>query len=284
MIKVSLVTTLYNEVRNIERFLLSYLEQTVYADEFIIVDGGSNDGTVEAIEKFAESSPECNIRLFVDRTCSRKYVSGPIALGRNTAISHARNDIIAVTDAGCILDKNWLKEIILLFSKEVDVVAGWYEPLIENDFQRKYAAVMLPKLPIIEQEFLPSSRSIAFRKECWEKVGGYPTETFTAEDTVFDLRLKEYGFRFRFNSSAVVYWECPRNIREAMKKEYLYSYGDGQWRLFKKWYGGRAKDLIFIVKFFINRRFKLKENIFLAIILTSAKLVGYIFGLIKGKG
>ena len=51
-IKVSLITTLYNESKNIEAFLDSYKKQTVYADEFIIVDGGSTDGTIDYINDF----------------------------------------------------------------------------------------------------------------------------------------------------------------------------------------------------------------------------------------
>lgn len=53
-IKVSLITTLYNESKNIEAFLDSYKKQTVYADEFIIVDGGSTDGTIDYINDFIE--------------------------------------------------------------------------------------------------------------------------------------------------------------------------------------------------------------------------------------
>jgi glycosyltransferase involved in cell wall biosynthesis len=276
MKSVSLITTVFNEAENIERFLESYREQSVYADEFIIVDGGSNDGTTEIINKFATMFPTCKIHLVIDKSCSRKYSSGPIAQGRNNAISLAKGNIIAVTDAGCVLDENWLKEIVAPFGDEqVDVVAGWYEPMIGNLFQARYAEVMLSKKPNIGDDFLPSSRSIAFHKSCWEVIGGYPTETFTAEDTMFDLRLKERGFRFFFNGDAYVYWECPRNLREAIKKEYLYSFGDGQWHIFREWYSDRLKELFFPIKFVLNRKFQLKKNIALKFILMTTKVVGY---------
>lgn len=282
MKSVSLITTVYNEAENIERFLESYREQSIYADEFVIVDGGSNDGTAAIINKFSNMFPACKIHLVIDTTCSKKYTDGPIAKGRNVGISLAKSEIIAVTDAGCVLDKNWLKEIVTPFADEtVDVVSGWYEPLIENVFQAKYAEIMLSKLPIIDDEFLPSSRSIAFYKTCWEVIGGYPTETFTAEDTMFDLRLKERGFQFYFNANAYVYWECPKNLKEAVKKEYLYSFGDGQWRIFGKWYSARVKELLFPVKFVVNRKLQLKKNIILRFILIATKVIAYNQGLKK---
>lgn len=77
---VSLITTVYNEEKTIERFLNSILNQTALPSEFIIVDGGSTDTTVEKIEKFINSHPELNTKLFV----SQKRIN--IAKGRNKAI------------------------------------------------------------------------------------------------------------------------------------------------------------------------------------------------------
>ena len=125
-INISLITTLYNESKNIEAFLDSYKKQTVYADEFIIVDGGSTDGTINFINNFIEKNKDLNIRLIVDESCSKKFVKGPIARGRNVAIKNAKYHYIAVTDAGCVLDSKWFEEIIKPFQdKKVDVVSGW---------------------------------------------------------------------------------------------------------------------------------------------------------------
>ena len=232
--QVTLITTLYNEVDNIDRFLESYKNQTTYADEFIIVDGGSTDGTIEIIEKFANDNKELNINLLIDKTCCKKFVVGPIAKGRNVAIEHAKYNYIAATDAGCVLDSKWFEEIVKPFKDtSVDVVSGWYEALITNNFQKEYAEVAMPRLEKLDREnFLPSSRSIAFKKECWKKVGGYPTRTYTAEDTKFDLDLKKAGYMFVFTEEAFVHWECPKSLEEAKRKHFSYGFGNGQLRLF----------------------------------------------------
>lgn len=269
-IQVSLITTLFNESDNIERFLESYKNQTKYADEFIIVDGGSTDGTIEKIEDFSNNNKALNIKLIVDKTCSKKFVVGPIAKGRNVAIENTQYEYIAATDAGCVLDNKWFEEIIKPFEdNNVDVVSGWYEANIANDFQRDYAKIAMPKLASLDRDnFLPSSRSIAFKKNCWEKVGGYPTMTYTAEDTKYDLDLKRIGCQFIFTEKAFVYWDCPKILEDAKKKHFNYGYGDGRLKLF-------------FIKFLLRSIFNLFERNSIKYEIIKSHQLGYLKGLLN---
>ncbi len=52
--KLSVITVVYNNVKDIERTLLSVLNQTYANIEYIVIDGASNDGTVEVISKYKE--------------------------------------------------------------------------------------------------------------------------------------------------------------------------------------------------------------------------------------
>ncbi|MCM0084048.1 glycosyltransferase [Geomonas sp. Red32] len=281
---VSLITTVYNEGASILDFLQSYLAQTRHANEFVIVDGGSRDDTARFITTFAERNPHLNIRLLVDETCSRKHSVGPIAKGRNVAISHVHNDLIAVTDAGCRLESMWLEEIVRPFSEqEADVVAGWYEPVLGSAFQKAYSRLYLPTLESIDREnFLPSSRSIAFRKEAWARVGGYPEDTYTAEDTMFDIKLREAGFRFYFAEKAVVFWNCPSTLDEATKKHYNYGYGDGQYGFFKKNYLTMLFSLLFPYKYFLKPHYKGARK--MAYLINLSLVRGYLKGMLAGAG
>lgn len=278
---VSLVTTVYQEEATIWSFLDSYRQQKVYADEFIVVDGGSTDQTVMLLGQFASEYPEFNLKVIVDVDCSRHKTAGPIARGRNRAIAETRYEIVAVTDAGCLLEPDWLAEMLAPFADSVvDVVSGWYEGIAENAFQQAYKNSFMPKLESIDRnEFLPSSRSLAFRKGCWEAVGGYPELTFTAEDTRFDLALKQQGYRFYFNEHAVVLWRIPNNLIDAIQKHYRYGVGDGQYRQFPKTYLRLLSYLFFPLISVVRMPF---YQAMIRYLITFAHVAGYLRGYLKG--
>jgi len=176
--KVSLVTTVLNEVDNIEEFLKSVIDQTKKPDEFIIVDGGSTDGTYEILKKYAKKYKW--IKVFQIKGAS-------IGKGRNYAIKKAKNEIIACTNVGCILDKDWLKEITKPFTKNrnVDVAVGIYKPYYANDFEYFQGLIVVGEPgKIFLNPSRMSSQSIAFKKSVWKKVNGYPNLSI-GEDTKF---------------------------------------------------------------------------------------------------
>lgn len=50
--KLSIITIVYNNVRDIERTLQSVLNQTYSNIEYLVIDGASNDGTLEILKKY----------------------------------------------------------------------------------------------------------------------------------------------------------------------------------------------------------------------------------------
>lgn len=228
---ITLITTVYNEGDNILSFLDSYLKQSYYADEFIIVDGGSTDNTIQQIQKYAIAHPILNIKLIVDETCSKKNSIAPIAKGRNVAITAARGELITVTDAGCRLDEHWLEEVTRpFFSENADAICGYYVVNAVREFEKQYAVAFQP----LDDNFLPSSRSIAFKKKVWEEVGGYPELSYTAEDTLFDLNILKQGYSFYRAPKAIVYWTFAKSEKDMFKKLREYGKGEGKLLIYKK--------------------------------------------------
>ncbi len=220
--KTTLITTVLNEEKNVEKFFRSLFLQTIFPDQVVIVDGGSKDKTVEKIQTaIKKNHKKVEIKL-LEKTGNR-------SVGRNFAIKNSSNKIILATDFGCILDKNWVKNISAPFiDSKIDIVSGYYKAITGNVFKKSLAAytcVMPDK--INENEFLPSSRSIAFRKKVWEK-NKYPEWLDTCEDLVFAKKLKEKGNTFKFVKNAVVNWEQKNNIKEAFFQFLSYAKGDGR--------------------------------------------------------
>lgn len=223
--------TVRNEAETIERTLSALVGQTLKPAEIVVADGGSTDGTPELVERFSVSSP-VPVRLLRLPPCNR-------SVGRNAAIRAARSEIVAMTDGGCVADRWWLEELTKPFTwpDPPDVVAGYYEPIVEGIWEAAAGAALVPKPDEIDPEtFLPSSRSVAFRKSAWEAVGGYPEGLSHNEDTPFSLALRRAGFKFAFAPKAIVRWRVHTNPAKVFWQFLRYAYGDGESGLFFRHY------------------------------------------------
>ena len=224
---IALIATVLNEGDNIHHLMQSLLAQTRQPDEIVIVDGGSRDQTAAIIEGYADRLP---VRVLVEPGCN-------ISRGRNVAIAAAQGDIIAVTDAGVRLTDTWLEALTqpLLDQPGVQVASGFFLADPHNTFEAAMGATVLPLRDEIDPAtFLPSSRSVAFRKSAWEAVGGYPEWLDYSEDLIFDLRLKQRYESFAFAPDALVYFRPRRSLRAFFKQYYLYARGDGKADLWRK--------------------------------------------------
>lgn len=215
--KISFITTVLNEEKTIGDLLDSLSQQSKKPDEIIIVDGGSTDKTVEIIKK---------------HSLKKKLIIQPGAnpsQGRNLAIKNAKYQIMALSDAGCQLDKDWLKRITKPFSnKNVDAVAGFYLATAKNVFQKCLApfVVTMPD-KFNPTTFLPSSRSLAFKKSAWQKVGHYPEHLNYCDDLIFAANLKQQTSMV-VEASAIVYWQQVDNLIQFFKQIKNYASGDIQ--------------------------------------------------------
>ncbi len=112
--KISVITVCYNAADTLEKTIQSVLGQTYPNIEYIIIDGGSTDGSVDIIRKYAD-----RIAYWVSEP------DGGIYEAMNKGIKVATGDYINFMNAGDIFyDSNVLLNISPVIDDGLDIVSG----------------------------------------------------------------------------------------------------------------------------------------------------------------
>ncbi len=130
-----------------------------------------------------------------------------------------------------MLHPAWLARLVapLRRSPPLQAVSGFFVADPRSTWEQALGATTLPEAAEIDPaSFLPSSRSVAFRRQVWRAAGGYPEWLDYCEDLVFDLALNSHAGRPRFQPRAVVRFR-PRSSPQAFFRQYVrYARGDGK--------------------------------------------------------
>ncbi len=188
---ISIVATVLNEVQDIGSLVSSLLQQTPPAAEIIVVDGGSTDGTWELLVEAARKHN--NLLPIRDESCNLKRCPGPVSRGRNVAIAAAHSQIIACADAGCSYAPDWLVRLTapIVAAKAEYALGGTCLDLADPTAWDIASAPFLGvKFSADELSKSCTARSMAFTKDLWQRIGGFPESVLLGEDTLFDLKAR----------------------------------------------------------------------------------------------
>lgn len=264
---ISVCITVFNEAGSIGPLLDSLLVQSKKPEEIIIVDGGSKDKTVEIIRHYQKK--DRRIKLLKEN-CTR-------ARGRNLSVEIAKNEIIAMTDAGCIAHRDWLEMITEpLASGKVDISAGFYKMVGDTPFQKAMGIFLGTSASKFDVSFLPSTRSIAFRKSMWEEIGGFPDEEKnSAEDTYFNFHALKLGMKYARVKSAVVEWGMPKDLKSFYSKIFNYAKWDAKTKIW--FFPGKGLASHNIKALFVLARYLLGIGLLIYWFIFTPPLLIYLF-------
>lgn len=188
--------------------------------EIIIVDNGSTDGTDEVVKGYP-------VRLLYEKEKKGSYAA------RNAGIKNAKGEIIAFTDADCVVSREWLKKGVGFFRESyIGCVAGGisgYRPqtwvdefLIRRDCLSQRWTLSHPFFPY------PQTANALYRKDVFEKIDGFGEEFLFGGDADMAWRMQiETGYKLIYEPEAVVYHRHRSNLRGFLSQQFRWGYGGG---------------------------------------------------------
>lgn len=125
MLKISIVTVCYNSVNSIGRTIESVLNQSYPCYEYIIIDGGSTDGTVDVIKKY-ENAFEGRLKYYSE---SDKGIYDAM----NKGIKKCSGELIGILNGGDYYENNTLKLVSLATDDDpYQIIYGMLRQIVNN--------------------------------------------------------------------------------------------------------------------------------------------------------
>lgn len=214
--KISIIIPARDEENNIATVLDSVLNQNYPNDmyEVIIVNDRSTDKTASIVAEFESKYSNLKVITITE--------PGKVLTGKQNAldigIKSAEGDIILLTDADCIVDKNWVKSMNrFFFNEQIGIVVGKTEILEETSNSFLYKIQALTHRMLMEAAQIPiifgfytsgMGNNLAIRKKGYFEIGGYEglgSSILDDEILVRGFAIKGYKIAAAFNQNSVVH-------------------------------------------------------------------------------
>lgn len=218
---VSIVIPVYNGASTIYLCLdaiqqLDYLKERY---EVIVVDNNSTDGTPGIVSQYP-------VRLLYERE-----LQGPHA-ATNTGVRQARGEIIAFTDADCVVEPDWLRALVAPFADE-DVVAtgGSIEAYQPASRVERFLQQVKPfrNCRQISDSFPVSiiTGNAAYRADALHAVGLFNANMYTGAEVDLAWRVQwATGGKVVYVPEAVVYHKFSPSVRRLFRHFRIYGYSE----------------------------------------------------------
>lgn len=231
--KISVVIPTYNRNEKLKAAIESVLEQSISANEIIVVDNGTDFKTKNIVSQYSKKNDKPVV----------KYIKNPLnslTVAKNIGGKCAQGDIILFLDDDDRFDSDYIKEIMKIYYEHPDafIVQGNIEKKNSIDEITKmwnavwdsyYKFFYLCRLVRNKKEVLPSGKNIA-PLECdtvincqWASGGCSSIKKEVLHEFSFDEKLIKYSYCEDVDFSYRVYKRYPKSIYLAPKAKLLYN-------------------------------------------------------------
>lgn len=189
-ISITVLMSVYNDKKYIKESILSVLNQTYKNFEFIIINDGSTDSSLEIINQFALS--DSRIRV-INKSNSGLYRS------LNLGIQKARGEWISIIDSDDVYEPNKLESQYLFskFNKSINLIGSHFTTINANGKKTKDYKVPTNEIQLknnlSKKKLLFPHSSFFYKKELARKIKYRPEIFEVGSDYDFSLRFSEIG-------------------------------------------------------------------------------------------
>lgn len=183
--KFSVITVVYNGVKHLEQTINSVLNQKNVEIQYIIIDGGSTDGTIEIIKKYSDK---------IDYWVSEP--DGGLYYAMNKGLEHADGDIVSFINSDDWYEDGTLECVQKSFDNETDIVCGRIN-LIKDECKYKSVGYFEGSLDMLHCDNILSHPSTFSRRKLYDLVGNFNTKYKICADYEWGLRAYNKGFKIK---------------------------------------------------------------------------------------
>lgn len=227
---VSVIMPVYNEESYIEQCVDSLLEQDYPRKdmEWIFVDGMSKDRTVELLERRQREYPEMIV--------IKKNPDKTVPYAMNIGIAAARGKYIVRLDAHAEYAPDYIRKCVFyLDTTDADNVGGVLETKAKNDFGETIAKMLSTKFGVGNSQFRTNGNSGyvdtvpfgAFRREVFEKWGGYDERLTRNQDNEMNYRIRKNGGKIYMAQDIRLTYYCRDTVKGICKM----GFQNGKWNV-----------------------------------------------------
>jgi glycosyltransferase involved in cell wall biosynthesis len=218
-----LLTAAYNEEPGIERLIQSVIAQNHKPKEWVIVDDGSTDRTLEIARRYADDWPFIHVvARKKDKSVGHNWAARVDAISyANSQLSSSSYDYIGILDADITFEPDYYERVLeRLRSNPLLGVAGG------NLYERKDGRFQ-PRGG--NRSFHVPGAVQLFRRDCYEKIGGLKPFRGGHDDTVAEITARMYGWKSESFWDLPVFHHRPTGITGTTVLRARYSEGTTQY-------------------------------------------------------
>ena len=227
--KISVIISVKGEWSHLEACLRSILNSNYSNFNVIIVNDGLSGEAISSLEKY-----NSKIKVLTSEG------KGP-SCARNLAVQNTDAEFTAFTDSDCIVDREWLINLLDGFKKYPDAVScgGKQElPQDADDFEKKVFLFMkktgfltdymrMAKNNETVEVNHNASCNVMYKKAAFLKEDGFLESLWPGEDVELDYRLSKKEYKMVFNPKAIVYHYRPKDLKSFSRMMYQYGWAQG---------------------------------------------------------